>query len=107
MAALAAQKYPKNAQLWALKAQNERGGPAARRDASLQRALAIDPKAQALQMVLAQIYVDRNQPEAPCGGASADVAAERRTRRATRRTSVSLGGNAYKAAEGPRSPRTT
>src|SRR5439155_13657784 len=97
MASLAAQKYPKMAQLWALKAQNERKAgqlPAASR--SLQQALAIDPKAPGLQMLLAHLYADQNRPDSPVIAVKADVAADPSNKTRDAAFLVSLGGNAYK-----------
>jgi tetratricopeptide (TPR) repeat protein len=105
MAALAAQKYPKNAQLWALKAQNERKAgqlPAAIQ--SLQKALAIDPKAPGLQMLMAQIYIDQNKPDSAVLAVKADVAADPSNKTRDAAYLVSVGGNAYKAAEGTKKP---
>jgi hypothetical protein len=105
MAALAAQKYPKNAQLWALKAQNERkAGQLPASIQSLQRALAIDPKAPGLQMLMAQIYVDQNKPDSAVLAVKADVAADPSNKTRDAAYLVSLGGNAYKAAEGTKKP---
>jgi len=105
MAALAAQKYPKNAQLWALKAQNERkAGQLPAASQSLQRALSIDPKAPGLQMLLAQIYVDQNKPDSAVLAVRADVAADPSNKTRDAAYLVSLGGNAYKAAEGTKKP---
>ena len=105
MAAMATQKYPKNAQLWALKAQNERKAgqiPAAVQ--SLHQALAIDPKAPGLQMLLAQLYVDQNQPDSAVAAVKADVAADASNKTRDAAFLVSLGGAAYKAAEGTKKP---
>lgn len=104
-AAMATQKYPKNAQLWALKAQNERkAGQLPAASASLKQALAIDPKAPGLQMLLAQIYVDTNQPDSAVAAVKADVAADPSNKSRDAAFLVSLGGNAYKAAEGTKQP---
>jgi len=105
MAAMATQKYPKNAQLWALKAQNERkAGQLPAASASLRQALAIDPKAPGLQMLLAQVYVDQNQPDSAVAAVKADVAADPSNKSRDAAFLVSLGGAAYKAAEGTKKP---
>ena len=105
MAAMATQKYPKNAQLWALKAQNERkAGQLPAASNSLRQALAIDPKAPGLQMLLAQIYVDQNQPDSAVAAVKADVAADPSNKTRDAAFLVSLGGAAYKAAEGTKKP---
>ena len=105
MAAMAAQKYPKNAQLWALKAQNERkAGQLPAAIASLQRALSIDPKAPGLQMLLAQLYVDQNKPDSAVIAVKGDVAADASNKTRDAAFLVSLGGAAYKAAEGTKAP---
>jgi tetratricopeptide (TPR) repeat protein len=105
MASMATQKYPKNGSLWALKAQNERKAgqiPAAVQ--SLHQALAIDPKAPGLQMLLAQLYVDQNQPDSAVVAVKADVAADASNKTRDAAFLVSLGGAAYKAAEGTKKP---
>jgi len=105
MASMATQKYPKNAQLWALKAQNERkAGQIPAAVASLRQALAIDPKAPGLQMLLAQLYVDQNQPDSAVAAVKADVAADASNKTRDAAFLVSLGGAAYKAAEGTKKP---
>ena len=105
MAAIAAQKYPKNAQLWALKAQNERkAGQLPASIQSLQKALAIDPKAPGLQMLMAQIYIDQNKPDSAVLAVKADVAADPSNKTRDAAYLVSVGGNAYKAAEGTKKP---
>jgi tetratricopeptide (TPR) repeat protein len=105
MAAMAAQKYPKNAQLWLLKAQNERkAGQIDAAIASLQRGLAIDPKAPGAQMLLAQLYNDRNKPDSAVIAVKADVAADASNKTRDAAFLVSLGGNAYKAAEVSKKP---
>ena len=105
MSAMATQKYPKNAQLWALKAQNERkAGQLPAASASLRQALAIDPKAPGLQMLLAQVYVDQNQPDSAVAAVKADVAADASNKTRDAAFLVSLGGAAYKAAEGTKKP---
>ena len=105
MAAMAAQKYPKNAQLWALKAQNERkAGQIPAAIASLQHALSIDPKTPGLQMLLAQLYVDQNKPDSAVIAVKGDVAADASNKTRDAAFLVSLGGAAYKAAEGTKQP---
>jgi lipopolysaccharide biosynthesis regulator YciM len=105
MASMAAQKYPKSAQLWLLKAQNERkAGQLDAAIASLQRGLAIDPKAQGAQMLLAQLYNDRNKPDSAVIAVKADVAADATNKTRDAAFLVSLGGAAYKAAEGTKKP---
>jgi predicted Zn-dependent protease len=64
VAARAVQKFPNIAEFWALKAQAERkAGQLQMAQQSLTRALSIDPKIQAGNLLLAQIYVETNQPD--------------------------------------------
>jgi len=105
MAAMATQKYPKNAQLWALKAQNERkAGQLPAASQSLRQALAIDPKAPGLQMLLAQVYVDQNQADSAVAAVKADAAADPTNKTRDAAFLVSLGGAAYKAGEASKQP---
>ncbi len=105
MAAMATQKYPKNAQLWALKAQNERkAGQIPAAIESLNKALAIDPKAPGLQMLKAQLFVDQNKPDSAVAAVKADVAADPSNKTRDAAFLVSLGGAAYKAGEASKLP---
>jgi tetratricopeptide (TPR) repeat protein len=105
VAAMATQKYPKNAQLWALKAQNERkAGQIPAAIESLNKALAIDPKAPGLQMLKAQLFVDQNKPDSAVAAVKADVAADPSNKTRDAAFLVSLGGAAYKAGEASKLP---
>ena len=98
MAATASAKYPRNAQLLLLKAQNERKAgqlPAAQE--SLKRALAIDPKAMGAQLLLAQISNDLGQPDQTVAAVKADVASDATNKERDAQFLLGLGSNAYKA----------
>jgi tetratricopeptide (TPR) repeat protein len=98
MAASASAKYPRNAQLLLLKAQNERKAgqlPAAQE--SLKRALAIDPKAMGAQLLLAQISNDLGQPDQTVAAVKADVASDATNKDRDAQFLLGLGSNAYKA----------
>ena len=101
-AELAAQgiaKFPRSGTLWLQKAQNERSAgqlPAAK--ASLQRALEIDPKASGANLLLAQIYVDLNQPDSAVAAVNADVAADPSAKPRDAQFLLGIGQQGYKAA---------
>jgi lipopolysaccharide biosynthesis regulator YciM len=92
-------KYPRSGTLWLQKAQNERSAgqlPAAK--ASLQRAIEIDPKAPGANLLLAQIYVDLNQPDSAVAAVNADAAADPSGKERDAQFLLSIGNTAYKAA---------
>ncbi len=101
-AELAAQgiaKFPKSGTLWLQKAQNERSAgqlPAAK--ASLQRALEIDPKASGANLLLAQIYVDLNQPDSAVAAVKADAAVDPTGKERDAQFLLGIGSTAYKSA---------
>ena len=101
-AELAAQgiaKFPKSGTLWLQKAQNERSAgqlPAAK--ASLQRALEIDPKASGANLLLAQIYVDLNQPDSAVAAVKADLVVDPTNKERDAQFLLGVGSTAYKAA---------
>ena len=92
-------KFPRSGTLWLQKAQNERSAgqlPAAK--ASLQRALELDPKAPGANLLLAQIYVDLNQPDSAVAAVKADAAADPTGKERDAQFLLGIGSNAYKSA---------
>jgi tetratricopeptide (TPR) repeat protein len=92
-------KFPKSGTLWLQKAQNERSAgqlPAAK--ASLQRALQLDPKASGANLLLAQIFVDLNQPDSAVAAVKADAAADSSNKAMDAQFLLGIGNTAYKAA---------
>jgi len=92
-------KFPKSGTLWLQKAQNERSAgqlPAAK--ASLQRALELDPKASGANLLLAQIYVDLNQPDSAVAAVNADAAADPSGKQRDAQFLLGIGSTTYKAA---------
>jgi lipopolysaccharide biosynthesis regulator YciM len=97
-------KFPRSGTLWLQKAQNERSAgqlPAAK--ASLQRALEIDPKASGANLLLAQIYVDLNQPDSAVAAVKADVAADSTGKERDAQFLLGIGQQAYKTAAASKS----
>jgi tetratricopeptide (TPR) repeat protein len=98
MASTGAAKFPKSATLFLLKAQNER--KAGQIDAaiqSLERALAIDPKAQGAQMLRASLLADQGKVPEAVAAVKADVAADPTNKERDAQFLLGLGSNAYKA----------
>lgn len=92
-------KFPKSGTLWLQKAQNERSAgqlPAAK--ASLQRALELDPKASGANLLLAQIYLDLNQPDSAVAAVNADAAADPTGKQRDAQFLLGIGSANYKAA---------
>jgi tetratricopeptide (TPR) repeat protein len=92
-------KFPKSGTLWLQKAQNERSAgqlPAAK--ASLQPALQLDPKAAGANLLLAQIFVDLNQPDSAVAAVKADAAADSSNKAMDAQFLLGIGNTAYKAA---------
>lgn len=74
-ASRAVQKYPNSAGFWASKANAERkAGQSQMAIESMKRALSINPKTQNGNLLLAQIYVDLNQPDSAVSVAHRAVA---------------------------------
>lgn len=98
-AATGAAKFPKSASLLLSQASYERRAgqlPAAR--ATLQRALAIDPKAPGANMLLAQISADMGSIDDAVKAVQADVAADPTNKERDAAYLLSLGATQYKAA---------
>lgn len=75
-ASRAVQKYPNSAEFWALKANAERkAGQLQMAQQSLVRALTIDPKYPNGNLLLAQIFVEQNQPDSAVAVTRRTVAA--------------------------------
>ncbi len=74
-ASRAVQKYPNNAEFWALKAQSERrAGQLQVAQQSIARALAINPKFPNGTLMLATIFLETNQPDSALAVARRGVA---------------------------------
>jgi tetratricopeptide (TPR) repeat protein len=105
MASTATAKFPRSASLFLLKAQNERkAGQIPAAITSLERALAIDPKAQGAQMMRAQLLADQGKVEDAVAAVKADAAADPTNKERNAAFLVSLGGAAYRAAEASKKP---
>jgi tetratricopeptide (TPR) repeat protein len=105
MAAMASAKYPKSADLLLLKAQNERkAGQLPAAQASLKRALAIDPKAVGAPLLLAQISSDLGQTDQAIAAIKADVAADPTNKERDAQFLLSLGNTAFKAGQASKKP---
>jgi len=75
-ASRAVQKFPNSAEFWALKGNAERkAGQLQMAQQSIQRALTIDPKYPQGNLILAQIFIDLNQPDSVTAVARRAVAA--------------------------------
>jgi lipopolysaccharide biosynthesis regulator YciM len=104
-ASLGAAKFPKDATLLLVKAQNERKAgqlPAAK--ASLERALTIDPKAPGASLLLIQISHDLGDDSTAVKTAKADVAADPTNKERTSGFLLSLGNGTYRAATQSKKP---
>jgi protein involved in temperature-dependent protein secretion len=105
MAATGSAKFPRNSQLLVLKAQNERKAgqlPAAK--ASLERALAVDPKIPGANLLLAQIANDLGSIDDAIKAVKADVAADPTNKERDSQFMLGLGSAAYKAAVASKKP---
>lgn len=92
-------KFPRSGTLWLQKAQNERNAgqlPAAK--ASLQRAIELDPKASGANLLLAQIFVDLNQPDSAVAAVKADATIDPTGKDRDAQFLLGIGNQAYKAA---------
>ena len=75
-AARAVQRFPNNAELWAIKAQVERkAGQLQMAEQSIRRAIAIDPKFPSARLLQAQLFVEMNMPDSTVAITRAAVAA--------------------------------
>jgi tetratricopeptide (TPR) repeat protein len=104
-AAQAIAKYPRNAQLYLLKAQNERkAGQLDAAIASLRKALELDPKAPGANLLLAQMNVDTGKLDEAIAAVKADVAADATNKERDAQFLLGLGSNAYKAGVASKKP---
>jgi tetratricopeptide (TPR) repeat protein len=104
-AAQAIAKYPRNAQLYLAKAQNER--KAGQLDASitsLRKALELDPKAPGANLLLAQMNVDTGKLKEAIDAVKADVAADPTNKERDAQFLLGLGNNAFKAGQASKNP---
>jgi tetratricopeptide (TPR) repeat protein len=105
MAAQAIAKYPRNAQLYLLKAQNER--KAGQLDAaiqSLRKGLELDPKAPGANLLLAQMNADTGKLDEAIAAVKADVAADPTNKERDAQFLLGLGSTAYKAGVASKKP---
>jgi tetratricopeptide (TPR) repeat protein len=104
-AAQAIAKYPRNAQLYLLKGQNER--KAGQLDAAIQsirKGLELDPKAPGANLLLAQMNVDTGKLDEAIAAVKADVAADPTNKERNANFLLGLGSNAYKAGVASKKP---
>ncbi|MFL5596093.1 MAG: tetratricopeptide repeat protein [Gemmatimonadaceae bacterium] len=104
-AAQAIAKYPRNAQLYLLKAQNER--KAGQLDAaiqSLRKGLELDPKAPGANLLLAQLNADTGKLDEAIAAVKADVAADPTNKERDAQFLLGLGSTAYKAGVASKKP---
>ena len=105
MAAQAIAKYPRNASLYLLKAQNERrAGQLDAAIASLRKGLELDPKAPGANLLLAQMNVDTGKLDDAIAAVKADVAADATNKERNAQFLLGLGSNAYKAGVASKKP---
>jgi tetratricopeptide (TPR) repeat protein len=98
-------KYPRNAQLYLLKAQNERkAGQLDAAIASLRKGLELDPKAPGANLLLAQMNVDTGKLDEAIAAVKADVAADPTNKERNANFLLGLGSNAYKAGVASKKP---
>jgi len=104
-AAQAIAKYPRNAQLYLLKAQNERkAGQLDAAIASLRKGLELDPKAPGANLLLAQMNVDTGKLDEAIAAVKADVASDATNKERDAQFLLGLGSNAYKAGVASKKP---
>ncbi|MFL5604878.1 MAG: hypothetical protein ACJ8AD_00395 [Gemmatimonadaceae bacterium] len=104
-ASLGSAKFPRNATLLVIRAQNERKAgqlPAAK--ASLDKALAIDPKVPGAPLLLMQIDYDLGAVDDAVKVGKADVAADASNKDRDAGFLLSLGQQAYKAGVASKKP---
>jgi lipopolysaccharide biosynthesis regulator YciM len=104
-ASLGSAKFPRNATLLVIKAQNERKAgqlPAAK--ASLDRALAIDPKVPGASLLAIQIDYDLGAVDDAVKVAKADVSADASNKDRDAAFLLGLGQQAYKAGVASKKP---
>lgn len=104
-AAQAIAKYPRNAQLYLLKAQNERkAGQLDAAIASLRKGLELDPKAPGANLLLAQMNVDTGKLDDAIAAVKADVAADPTNKERNAQFLLGLGSTAYRAGVASKNP---
>jgi tetratricopeptide (TPR) repeat protein len=104
-AAQAIAKYPRNAQLYLLKAQNERkAGQLDAAIASLRKGLELDPKAPGANLLLAQMNVDTGKLDDAIAAVKADVAADPTNKERNAQFLLGLGSTAYRAGVASKKP---
>jgi tetratricopeptide (TPR) repeat protein len=104
-AAQAIAKYPRNAQLYLVKAQNERkAGQLDASIASLRKALELDPKAPGANLLLAQMNVDTGKLDEAIAAVKADVAADATNKERNAQFLLGLGSQAYRAGVASKKP---
>ena len=105
MAAQAIAKYPRNASLYLVKAQNERrAGQLDAAIASLRKGLELDPKAPGANLLLAQMNVDTGKLDEAIAAVKADVAADATNKERNAQFLVGLANQAYRAAAASKKP---
>jgi lipopolysaccharide biosynthesis regulator YciM len=105
MAAQGIAKYPRSATLYLQKAQNERSAgqlPAAQ--ASLKRAIELDPKTPGANQLLTQIDYDLGDVPGAIAAAKADVAVDPTNKERDAAFLLSLGNQAYKKGVASKKP---
>jgi tetratricopeptide (TPR) repeat protein len=104
-AAQAIAKYPRNAQLYLLKAQNERkAGQLDAAIASLRKGLELDPKAPGANLLLAQMNVDTGKLDEAIAAVKADVAADATNKERDAQFLLGLGSTEYKKGVASKKP---
>jgi tetratricopeptide (TPR) repeat protein len=104
-AAQAIAKYPRNAQLYLLKAQNERkAGQLDAAIASLRKGLELDPKAPGANLLLAQMNVDTGKLDEAIAAVKADVAADPTNKERDAQFLLGLGSTEYKKGVASKKP---
>ena len=105
MAAQAVAKYPRNARLYLVKAQNERrAGQLDAAIASLRKGLELDPKAPGANLLLAQMNVDTGKLEEAITAVKADVAADATNKERNAQFLLGLASTSYRAAAASKKP---
>jgi tetratricopeptide (TPR) repeat protein len=105
MAAQAIAKYPRNARLHLVKAQNERkAGQLDAAIASLRKGLELDPKAPGANLLLAQMNVDTGKLDEAIAAVKADVAADATNKERNAQFLLGLASTSYRAAAASKKP---
>ena len=104
-AAQAIAKYPRNARLYLVKAQNERrAGQLDAAIASLRKGLELDPKAPGANLLLAQMNVDTGKLDEAIAAVKADVAADATNKERNGQFLLGLASTSYRAAAASKKP---